>query len=162
MRQATLGSNYVIKVADQLDNKDALFALIRESLQNHKGTEALGINTESIFRMIETFIDPAHGDEALLLLLYHKNKLVGYLAGQKNLFLKQLTGKDVATQLVWYVKPNYRSRYSLDLLEAFELWAHLHGCHLVQTASPHSSALFDLYNKRGYTQLETYWMKDVR
>lgn len=162
MKQLMLGSNYSIKVAArEEDDINEIYHLIRESF-HHSPLSDISFNHHGMFRLISDFMDPNHIDQMVMILLYHEETLAGFLVAQKNLFLKQLTGKEVASQIVWYVKPEYRTKYSLKLLDAFELWGTLQGCDYLDVAIPKTNKnLKRVYDKRGYQPLEHHYMKEV-
>lgn len=68
----------------------------------------------------------------------------------------------VATELVWWVKPEHRGRHSLDLLTMVEYWAkELQGCQYVCMISLESNDVGKIYQKRGYTLKEHAYMKEL-
>jgi len=160
MKQLTISRNYSLKVATPEDNQDAIFALIKEAFEYH----SLGIrkvDTASVFRLMAEFEDVRNQNDMVMILMFHKKKLVGFLAGQKNMFMKQLTGKDVASVIVWYVKPAYRNMHSLKLLEAFEMWAKMNMCEAVHSACPTAEPTDIIYTRKNYKPLEITYRKEL-
>lgn len=70
----------------------------------------------------------------------------------------------VATELAWWVEPEYRkSRRGLDLKEAYEFWAMKMGAKKIGMAllkTEHGPGLHKLFLRGGYKEAETAYVKD--
>lgn len=67
----------------------------------------------------------------------------------------------VATELGWWVEPEYRSTgQGADLIEAFEFWATRVGCKMCTLISL-DDELGKYYEKRGYVLSERAYMKEL-
>lgn len=71
----------------------------------------------------------------------------------------------VATELAWWVEPEYRnSRRGLELKQAYEFWARKMGATKISMAlikTEHGPLLHKLYTKNGYYEAETAYVKSV-
>lgn len=64
----------------------------------------------------------------------------------------------VANELVWWIEPQYRSRHSTKLLEAYEYWAiEVQKADLVCVTSTDDPRLEKYYKRKGYTVKEHTW-----
>jgi GNAT superfamily N-acetyltransferase len=72
-------------------------------------------------------------------------------------------GALVATECFWFVHPQFRGR-GLELLEAFESWARDRGAQRIIMVLLHNlmpEQLSALYRRRGYTAVETHYVKGM-
>lgn len=69
-----------------------------------------------------------------------------------------------AVERVIWVEPTARGRVWSNLIDAFEAWAHQHGCDntmLYSQAAMRGSAVGRLFRRRGYQPLETAYSKTL-
>jgi GNAT superfamily N-acetyltransferase len=69
----------------------------------------------------------------------------------------------VASEFFWYVQPEHRGKGG-DLLAAFESWAKENGCQRVimtHLADSMPDSLKKYYERKGYEELETNYIKEV-
>lgn len=96
-----------------------------------------------------------------VVIFYVENGIeVGCLAGTlvEVLFSKEL----VAAELMWWVDPQYRSRKSLALKEAFEFWGKRVGAKYIQMSNPAANPKVARYYERtGYAPFESSFLKRV-
>ncbi len=66
----------------------------------------------------------------------------------------------VATEIVWYVKPEHRNKEALRLHQAFETWSNLVGSKITAMSDiKGGSTLEKYYNRQGYVPIETTYVK---
>lgn len=120
------------------------------------------IDEEGAKATVEAFLNSDNRERVCL--LWEKHGIpVGIIAGQIHP-LPFLSAK-VAMECLWWVEPEERGTSAgLELLEAFEYWAHLQGADFIQMVSmPDSTGkLLDrLYKKRGYNLTEISYTKEL-
>lgn len=107
--------------------------------------------------VLEKFLED---DDKLLLLLLDDHTPVGFLAALISVPLISRTR--IATEAAWFVQKDHRGRSSLKLLEGFEYWARkVVKADFIQVANLANLDLSGFYTKRGYTKLETAYMKAI-
>ncbi len=67
----------------------------------------------------------------------------------------------IAKETVWYVAPWARGRGSMQMLDAYESWAQSLGCVSAGMASLSTNDVSSLYERRGYSAVETHFMKPL-
>ena len=67
----------------------------------------------------------------------------------------------IAKETVWFVSPKARGRGAIKMLEAYETWARSVGCVSVGMASLATNDVSSLYERRGYSAVETHFMKPL-
>jgi len=67
----------------------------------------------------------------------------------------------MAKETVWYVTPEARGRGAIKMLDAYETWARSVGCVSVGMASLSTNDVSSLYERRGYSAVETHFMKPL-
>lgn len=67
----------------------------------------------------------------------------------------------IAKETVWFVSPEARGRGSIKMLDAYEAWARSVGCVSVGMASLATNDVSSLYERRGYSAVETHFMKPL-
>ncbi|NSY68934.1 GNAT family N-acetyltransferase [Agrobacterium tumefaciens] len=67
----------------------------------------------------------------------------------------------IAKETVWYVAPEARGRGAIKMLDAYETWARSVGCVSVGMASLATNDVSILYKRRGYSAVETHFMKPL-
>lgn len=87
----------------------------------------------------------------------------GLIGGVAQEFL--LNRDKVATEIVWWMDPEYRGKDSLKLIDAFEHWAkHIAGCSIVQMSlvgSLQRERISKMYARRGYKLAEQSYIKVI-
>jgi len=118
----------------------------------------VGADPARIFDLASLFIaSPEH----LLLLSEKEEQVVGVIA--LGVVTHVFSGEKVGTELLWWVEPEARSNgTALELLEAGEAWAAAQGAERIEMISPYGSTLEKLYQRRGYTPLETVHQLGLR
>ncbi|UXT89769.1 GNAT family N-acetyltransferase [Agrobacterium pusense] len=66
-----------------------------------------------------------------------------------------------AKETVWYVTPMARGRGAIRMLDAYESWARSVGCVSAGMASLATNDVSSLYERRGYSAVETHFMKPL-
>lgn len=88
-------------------------------------------------------------------------KFVGTLGGFK--FPDPCNGKLMATEMFWFVLPEYRGR-GKELLVEFEDWAKENKCEriiMVHLKDVMPEIVKNIYIKKGYIEMETHYIKEV-
>jgi len=67
----------------------------------------------------------------------------------------------IAKETVWFVSPEARGRGAIKMLDAYETWARSVGCVSAGMASLATNDVSILYERRGYSAVETYFMKPL-
>ena len=99
-------------------------------------------------------------DNQVIITLIVDGNIVGALFGV--LTSPFLSHKVVATELAWFVTKRYRGRGAIHMISVFEQWAQFNGADSVVMADlAHVANLSPLYNKLGYSRLETNYIKEV-
>lgn len=87
--------------------------------------------------------------------------VVGFLIAYKTKlpYLKDY----IAAELGWYIEPKYRSKArAAEMLNAYEAWAKAVGCKIAQVSKLTTSGPVDLlYRRRGYSEVETAYKKEL-
>ena len=66
-----------------------------------------------------------------------------------------------AKETVWYVAPIARGRGAIRMLDAYETWARDQNCVALGMASLVSNDVSRLYERRGFTPVETHFVKSL-
>jgi len=67
----------------------------------------------------------------------------------------------MAKETVWYVTTAARGRGAIKMLDAYETWARSVGCVFAGMASLVTNDVSSLYERRGYSAVETHFMKPL-
>lgn len=70
----------------------------------------------------------------------------------------------VASELVWYVEPEYRGTEGKHLHQAFEYWAKRVGCTLINMVlleDENSERMNKIYKRKGYSPVERSYIKEL-
>lgn len=67
----------------------------------------------------------------------------------------------IAKETVWFVTPEARGRGAIMMLDAYEEWARSVGCVSAGMASLATNDVSSLYERRGYSAVETHFMKSL-
>lgn len=113
-------------------------------------------------RIIQNCIDVSQPD-SVLIGYYEDGELQGVIAGHVTEIL--FNEDRVATEFMWWIEPRYRKgEAASSLIGAFEYWADFRNCKFVQMAglqNGYSKALGRYYSKRGYTNAENTYVKEI-
>lgn len=68
----------------------------------------------------------------------------------------------IASEIMWWIDPDYRGRAAGDMIAAYEQWAAERGCDFIHMAGLGGDpAVSALYRRRGYQPAETHFMKPI-
>ncbi|KAA3504355.1 GNAT family N-acetyltransferase [Rhizobium rhizogenes] len=67
----------------------------------------------------------------------------------------------MAKETVWFVTPEARGRGAIKMLDAYEAWARSVACVSAGMASLATNDVSSLYERRGYSAVETHFMKPL-
>ncbi len=102
-------------------------------------------------------------DRIVILLVTPEGKPVGMVAGLATTAV--FNHNRVATELIWWVYPEYRGKSSLELFKAYEYWAkNVAKCSSVVTALLEDELvdrLSSFYQRQGYTPAERAFIKRI-
>jgi GNAT superfamily N-acetyltransferase len=110
-----------------------------------------------------SLIDCDNGEKCLLVAVDSQDIPRGMVWGYGA--IQPFLVRPIATELVWYVQPDYRaSRMGRELLGAFERWAKGCGYHHVLTGvqEPFKAVLEPFYIHRMYKPIEHYYIKELK
>lgn len=116
----------------------------------------------SIEIFVENWKKIIAGDIGVIFIIVESDKIVGILGGMKYPDIN--SGRLVATELFWYVDKEHRGRGG-ELLRLFEGWAKGMGCKkiiMVHMADLMPDKLKTIYKRKGYTEMEVHYVKEVR
>ena len=130
----------------------------------HENTPFNGIEEYNESRVTDIIIsiieDPAN---KIAILLVDDGKAVGMVLGVTSTSIFNY-GK-VATELAWWVDPEYRGKKSLELMKAYEYWAtNVAKCSVVQMSlleNDTTESVDRLYKRKGYSPVERAYIKKV-
>lgn len=95
--------------------------------------------------------------------IFKESELCGGIGGI--VFPDPNTGDIIATEMFWYVKPEYRKGIApLKLLQYYEAWAIEKGAKrimMVCLTLLQNNRLTKLYDRYGYKKIETHFIKEV-
>ncbi len=114
---------------------------------------------QAITRMFELALkDPR---QCLVLFLLEGTKRVGMLVGIAS--TTPFSDDLVASELAWYIEPEYRGhRKAVELVEAYEEWAHRVGCsHVTMALLTTLTDASKFYERRGYKKTEISFIKSL-
>lgn len=158
-----LGDSYYIKVMDMYDDQVAAYDIAEESYKQTMYSVD-EYDPDHLKNIVDKHLSP--DEDTIFLGLFHSEELVGFLAG---ILVPSLYSpkKANATEIMWYVKPEHRGKYSLTLVGAFEEWARLRGCKRAVVTSTGqdeklNQALSRLYKRHGYIVSEVAYAKDLK
>lgn len=67
-----------------------------------------------------------------------------------------------ASELIWWIEPDFRGRSAIQMLNAYEEWAREQGCAYTNMVGLGSDPLTGrLYERRGYQAAERHFMKPL-
>lgn len=100
------------------------------------------------------------GNKNEYLVLLSENGILAALATTPFLF----SDVKVASELVWYVDPEYRGTEGKELQQAFEYWARRVGCTLINMVlleDENSERMLKIYKRKGYKAVERSYIKGL-
>ena len=107
--------------------------------------------------LFDQFID----DPERLCLVLDRNGVQGVLAAQSGIL--PIAPVKAATEVIWWIEPDYRGRDAIHMLVAYEAWATDQGCSFVNMVGLGSDPLTaKFYERRGYIAAERHFMKPIR
>lgn len=95
----------------------------------------------------------------IVVLYMHNDKPVGMLAGMSSemIFSREI----IASEVIWWVEPSFRSRKTLALKEAYEYWAKRIGAKYIQMANLDDQKIERYYERTGYKLTERAYLKVI-
>jgi GNAT superfamily N-acetyltransferase len=119
------------------------------------------VDNDKVEVLIEKLLTDGQHISIILLANDDTHGTVGILAATTGEIL--FNREKLAQEILWWIDPEHRkSRHGLELLKAYEYWAHKIGCTAIQMSSlydPARHTLDKLYTKRGFTQTEQAYIK---
>ena len=106
--------------------------------------------------LFDSHLNHAH---ACVLVIEHETQVQGVLMA--SWFEHPFGAGRYAKETVWYVAPVARGRGALKMLGAYEVWAREQGCAAVGMASLVTNDVSRLYERSGYTAVETHFLKSL-
>jgi hypothetical protein len=98
-------------------------------------------------------------NKGIIVLYIVNDKPEGMIAG---MLTEMLFNHDaIATELVWWVNPEHRTRKSLKLKEAYEYWAKRVGAKFIQMAEMNDDKIRRFYERTGYDLTERAYLKVI-
>lgn len=156
-----LDDGFSIKIMDEYDDADAVFAIIKESF--HAGPYSGPLDEESLYQMMTSLRD---GEivQGVLFVLLHYDLPVGYLAATKSTH-PFFPNRSAAVEIGWFVYPDYRTKHSMKLLDAFEEWAKLTGATRAAVAhyghNEEAKKVSAFYKRKKYKPIEIVYAKEL-
>lgn len=115
----------------------------------------LPIEQEKIEELILSMLKDRN--KTIIVLYMKDDKPVGMLAGMTSemLFNREL----LASEVIWWVEPEHRSRKSFALKEAYEYWAKRVGAKYIQMSNLNDKRVEQFYERTGYKLTERAYLK---
>jgi GNAT superfamily N-acetyltransferase len=109
------------------------------------------------------WMDCLRDNSGVIFLLEHEGEVAGGIGG---VYSKEpLTGRRIAVELFWYVKPEYRGgSWPVRLLREFETWSVMAGCShvcMIHMECSQPDRMGEFYQRRGYQLFETVYRKKL-
>lgn len=135
-----------------VDDVDAVVELGLEFLETSTYRQLGAGDPDTIARLLCTVLD--HG---AVFLATVDEAVVGMIAV---LMVPHIfSGETFCDEVAWFVKPAHRGRAGILLLQAAERWAVQNHAKLVKMVAPEGTTVGDLYRRKGYTVIETAFVK---
>lgn len=149
---------YRIKIAGPSDN---LLPIVKKSHEDSPWAEYPITDAELNTIIGEYVTDPL---SKIAVLLCYEGRPVGLLAAFVGHNHPLLRSKKIAYEMIWYVEPEHRGKYSTKLIDAYEHWAlHVVNADMIHISNYSDQAIIDrLYQRRGFVSVEKSFMKIVR
>lgn len=143
-----------------LDDVPAILSMA-EKLYKDSPMEKMSLDYDKTRREIEKVI-VNNGAEYLALVSYEEDKAVGAIIAYT--LTPVFSSDKIAIEIFWYLDPEYRKgTRGIAMMKAYEYWAKLVGCRIVQygwlVSSPES--LKTIYDKTGAVLSEQVYYKEL-
>ncbi len=130
----------------------------------HQNTPFSGIEEYDESRVADIIISIIENPtDKIAIVLVDEGKAVGMVLGVTSTSIFNY-GK-VATELAWWVNPEYRGKKSLELMKAYEYWAvNVAKCSVVQMSlleDENLEGVDRIYKRKGYSPVERAYVKKV-
>jgi len=149
----------VLKIADYTDVPE----LKRMSLlfKENSPYKDFPVDEDKVEQLILSLIGAGPKDCVVLLSII-EDKPVGMVAGLSREWI--FSKEKHATEIVWWVDPEYRGEAGKELQEAFVFWANKGGCkylHMTLLENKDKTKMKKLYEKQGFKLFEQAWVKEI-
>lgn len=147
-------------VLDTVTNEQELNEVVRLGEQFHREAKLPGeFSFDAAKATWDKFLAAGFG---VIFTLREGDEVIGALGGI--LFPDPNSGELWATELFWYVKPEFRGS-GLKLLAEFEAWAKHRGAKritMVHLINSMPEKLHRIYTMRGYSPVEVHYIKELK
>jgi hypothetical protein len=133
---------------DQIVEMGAAFA-------QEEYSDRLTVTPEALRQMALNLI---HGDQSVLWVARKGEQVIGMLG--LVVYVHPMNGEMVASELVWWMRPEHRGRAGLRLLRTGERWARARSAVALQMIAP-NHRVESLYQALGYQQVETTYQRRI-
>lgn len=99
-------------------------------------------------------------NKTVVILYMHNDKPVGMIAGMSSEMM--FSRETIASEVIWWVEPGFRSRKTLALKEAYEYWAKRIGAKYIQMANLDDQKIERYYERTGYKLTERAYLKVIQ
>lgn len=149
-----------VRVA-RLEDKENLLMIMEAFAQDSPYRDDYSV--ERLHDSVTEFLEVNENNAVAFVTVDGEDRPVGFLFGSvtDSPFTKQLT----AIEWAWWVAPAYRQlNRGVDLLDAFERWAPKVGASKIMVSSLSTSprAVDRLYEAKGYSPVEKYFVKGIK
>lgn len=122
------------------------------------------VSDEKFSTLLRHFITP-QPFEHMAFVYERDGELTGALIGQATTGDHLFSENKVASEVMWYVKPDSRGGMApIRLLFAYEDWAELAGCKKISMglmAGDQRESITKMYRRMGYTSVEETFLRDI-
>ena len=150
-----------IRLATEKDYDDVL--RMSKSFFEASTYNRLTYTSDGIENLFNEYLKSDKTEIIVLVLVNESDEPIGMLVGAKS--VPFFTTEFIASELAWWVDPEYRkTRQSIDLVKAYEVWAKKVGCSVVTMANIptlNGEKIGKLYEKLGYFKNEVSYMKEI-
>lgn len=159
MQAYKLSPSVFLRVATKDDVEEILPLVVRGTSEDTP-YEGIVMDKEYLKSFVQNLVeDPTR---SVVVLLVNEEKIVGFISGIVSDVHPVFRLSRIATEIFWYVVPEFRGEYSQKLIEAYEEWGRVVGCKYAQLVHFHSTPkLGKVYEARGYKPLEVAYMKEL-
>lgn len=99
-------------------------------------------------------------DDRLCLVLDLDGRICGTLAAEAG--PHQFGSFKMASEIIWWIEPQYRGRHAITMVREFELWARQKGCHFAHLVGLGGEPVTGrLYQRQGYAPVERHFLKQL-
>jgi len=160
MQVYKLAPSTVLRLATK-DDIEEILPLVLAGTSEDTPYKAIVMDKEYLKAFIEKLV--ADVRNSVVILLCHEDKIVGFLAGLVSDVHPVFHTSKIATEIFWYVVPEFRGKYSQKLIEAYEEWGRVVGCSYAQIVHfTNTPKLGEVYKSRGYEPLEISYLKELK